>query len=174
MLALYRAGRQADALRAYRELRDVLVAELAIEPGPDVRDLQARILRQDPALDGPAPDLSADGLPMAPPTRYVQTSDGIHIAFQLVGEGERDMVLVPGLMSHVELIWEEPETADFYQRLAKLGRLILFDKRDTGLSDRAWHHVAGGADGGRTRGDAGGRLGPIRTGCWPRSCTPQW
>ena len=137
MLALYRAGRQADALRAYRELRDVLVAELAIEPGPDVRDLQARILRQDPALDGPAPDRSADGPPMAPPTRYVQTSDGIHIAFQLVGEGERDMVLVPGLMSHVELIWEEPETADFYQRLAKLGRLILFDKRDTGLSDRA-------------------------------------
>jgi len=137
MLALYRAGRQAEALRIYRELRATMVGELAIEPGPDVRDLQARILRQDPALDGPAPDLSADGLPIAPPTRYVQTSDGIHIAFQLVGEGERDMVLVPGLMSHVELIWEEPETADFYQRLAKLGRLILFDKRDTGLSDRA-------------------------------------
>ncbi len=47
------------------------------------------------------------------------------------------MVLVPGLMSHLELIWEDHETADFYQRLARLGRLILFDKRDTGLSDRA-------------------------------------
>jgi DNA-binding SARP family transcriptional activator len=54
MLALYRAGRQADALRAYRELRDILVAELAIEPGPELRGLHARILRQDPALDGPA------------------------------------------------------------------------------------------------------------------------
>ena len=55
----------------------------------------------------------------------------------MIGEGERDMVLVPGLMSHLELIWEDHETADFYQRLARLGRLILFDKRDTGLSDRA-------------------------------------
>ena len=54
MLALYRAGRQADALRAYRELRDILVAELAIEPGPELRELHARILRQDPALNGPA------------------------------------------------------------------------------------------------------------------------
>ena len=42
------------------------------------------------------------------------------------------MVLVPGLMSHVELIWEDRQTADFYRRLARLGRLILFDKRDTG------------------------------------------
>ena len=48
MLALYRAGRQADALRAYRELRAILIADLAIEPGPELRDLHARILRQDP------------------------------------------------------------------------------------------------------------------------------
>ena len=40
-------------------------------------------------------------------------------------------------MSHVELVWDDPETAEFYRRLATLGRLILFDKRDTGLSDRA-------------------------------------
>jgi DNA-binding SARP family transcriptional activator/pimeloyl-ACP methyl ester carboxylesterase len=137
MLALYRAGRQADALRAYRELRDILVAELAIEPGPELRELHARVLRQDPALDGPAPEQAAAGPDAVPPTRYAHTSDGIHIAFQVVGEGERDMVLVPGLMSHLELIWEDRETADFYQRLAGLGRLILFDKRDTGMSDRA-------------------------------------
>jgi DNA-binding SARP family transcriptional activator/pimeloyl-ACP methyl ester carboxylesterase len=137
MLALYRSGRQADALRAYRELRDLLVTELAIEPGPELRELHARILRQDPALDGPAPDRATPGPEAVPQTRYVQTSDGIHIAFQVIGEGERDMVLVPGLMSHIELIWEDRETADFYQRLARLGRLILFDKRDTGMSDRA-------------------------------------
>ena len=53
MLALYRAGRQADALRAYRDLRAILIADLAIEPGPELRDLHARILRQDPALDRP-------------------------------------------------------------------------------------------------------------------------
>jgi len=153
MLALYRAGRQADALRAYRELHDILVAELGIEPGPELRELHARILRQDPALASPGVPQAAgsadpeserpmpdppEGEPRAvPQTRYVQTGDGIHIAFQVIGEGERDMVLVPGLMSHLELIWEEHETADFYQRLATLGRLILFDKRDTGMSDRA-------------------------------------
>jgi DNA-binding SARP family transcriptional activator len=137
MLALYRSGRQADALGAYRSLREMLVAELAIEPGPELRELHAGILRQDPALDGPEPARASVAPPAIPQTRYAQTGDGIHVAFQVTGEGERDMVLVPGLMSHLELIWEDHETADFYQRLARLGRLILFDKRDTGLSDRA-------------------------------------
>jgi DNA-binding SARP family transcriptional activator/pimeloyl-ACP methyl ester carboxylesterase len=152
MLALYRSGRQADALRAYRELRDVLVAELAIEPGPELRDLHARILRQDPGLDGPAAHRAhagsgpgpgpaarvADAEPDAvPQTRYALTADGIHIAYQVLGEGERDIVFVPGLLSHLDLLWEADETAAFFRRLAKLGRLILFDKRDTGLSDRA-------------------------------------
>lgn len=148
MLALYRAGRQADALRAYRELRDILVAELAIEPGPELRELHARILRQDPALDGPAggsPGSHVEGRagPLGggdpgtvPPIRYAQTSDGIHIAYLVTGEGERDIVFVPGLMSHLELFWEDPQTAGFFRQLATLGRLIMFDKRDTGLSDR--------------------------------------
>jgi DNA-binding SARP family transcriptional activator/pimeloyl-ACP methyl ester carboxylesterase len=137
MLALYRAGRQADALRAYSELRSILISELAIEPSPAVRDLQASILRQDPALGcRPGRDANANA-EAAPQTRYVQSDDGIHIAYQVLGEGERDIIFVPGLMSHLELLWEEPETAGFFRRLAKFGRLILFDKRDTGLSDRA-------------------------------------
>jgi pimeloyl-ACP methyl ester carboxylesterase len=137
MLALYRAGRQADALSCYRTLRDILVAELAIEPGPELRELHAQILRQEPALDAPVRDQPGLGAGEVPQTRYAQTRDGIQIAFQVIGQGERDLVLVPGLMSHLELIWEDDETADFYRRLAGLGRLILFDKRDTGLSDRA-------------------------------------
>jgi len=131
MLALYRSGRQADALRAYRDLRALLVRELAIEPGPDLRDLHAQILRQDPALAGPA--LAGQDVP---PIRYARSDDGVHLAYQVLGHGERDIVFVPGLMSHLELLWEDPETAGFFRRLAGLGRLILFDKRDTGLSDR--------------------------------------
>src|SRR6202020_761388 len=71
-----------------------------------------------------------------PVTRYVD-SGGVHIAYQVLGAGPRDIVFVPGAMSHLDLLWEDAETADFYRRLAGLGRLILFDKRDTGLSDRA-------------------------------------
>ena len=137
MLALYRAGRQADALRAYRELRDVLVAELAIEPGPELRELHGRILHQDPALDGPAARQAGAGPDAAPATRYAPTADGIHVAYQVLGEGERDIIFVPGLMSHLELLWEDEETSAFFRRLSGLGRLILFDKRDTGLSDPA-------------------------------------
>ena len=55
----------------------------------------------------------------------------------MLGAGERDILFVPGLMSHLELAWEDPETSEFYSRPGGLGRLILFDKRDTGLSDRA-------------------------------------
>jgi DNA-binding SARP family transcriptional activator/pimeloyl-ACP methyl ester carboxylesterase len=146
MLALYRAGRQADALHAYRDLRAILADELAIEPGPALRDLHTGILRQDPALDRPAPgeqdvglrDRGQRGQPFpVPQTRYAMTDDGVHIAYQVLGQGDRDIVFVPGLMSHLDLLWESPDTAGFFQRLATLGRLILFDKRDTGLSDRA-------------------------------------
>jgi DNA-binding SARP family transcriptional activator/pimeloyl-ACP methyl ester carboxylesterase len=146
MLALYRAGRQADALRAYRDLRAILADELAIEPGPALRDLHTGILRQDPALDRPAPgepDAGHRGSAQrgqqfpVPQTRYALTDDGVHIAYQVLGQGDRDILFVPGLMSHLDLLWEGADTAGFFQRLATLGRLILFDKRDTGLSDRA-------------------------------------
>jgi DNA-binding SARP family transcriptional activator/pimeloyl-ACP methyl ester carboxylesterase len=134
MLALYRAGRQADALRAYRELRSTLIDQLGIEPGPELRELEAQILRQDPAL-GYRP-AQQTGARAQPETRYAENGE-IHIAYQVLGEGETDIVFVPGAMSHLDLLWEDPETASFFRRLATLGRLILFDKRDTGLSDRA-------------------------------------
>src|SRR5262249_2835584 len=115
MIALYRAGRQADALRAYPELRQILVAELAIEPGAELRGLHARIVRQDPALasraghDWPAGPAEGRGTaPGMPLIRYARTGDGIRIAYQVLGHGERDIVLVPGLMNHLELLWEDP------------------------------------------------------------------
>jgi len=70
-----------------------------------------------------------------PETRYEKSGD-VHIAYQIVGEGPRDLVLVPGWVSHVECVWEEPGFARFLGRLATFGRLIIFDKRGTGLSDR--------------------------------------
>jgi class 3 adenylate cyclase len=70
-----------------------------------------------------------------PGTRYARTSDGDSIAYQVVGDGSFDLVYVPGFISHVELWWAEPSIGRFYERLASFSRLILFDKRGTGLSD---------------------------------------
>jgi pimeloyl-ACP methyl ester carboxylesterase len=68
-------------------------------------------------------------------TRYAN-SDGVSIAYQVDGEGPPDLVFVPGFVSHVELYWEQPTVARFFRRLASFSRLVLFDKRGQGLSDR--------------------------------------
>ena len=70
-----------------------------------------------------------------PDTRYARSGD-VNIAYQTMGEGPRDLVLVPGWVSNLDVFWEEPAMARFLQRLASFSRLILFDKRGTGLSDR--------------------------------------
>jgi class 3 adenylate cyclase len=73
---------------------------------------------------------------MTPPeTRYARSGQ-IHIAYQVTGSGPLDLVFIPGFVSNIGLWWEEPEWADFFSRLASFSRLILFDKRGTGLSDR--------------------------------------
>jgi pimeloyl-ACP methyl ester carboxylesterase len=75
-------------------------------------------------------------MPTVPPeTRYAR-SGPLNIAYQVVGDGPCDLVLVPGWVSHVELGWELPPLARFLDRLASFARLIIFDKRGTGLSDR--------------------------------------
>jgi class 3 adenylate cyclase len=65
------------------------------------------------------------------------TSDDVHVAYEVVGEGDRDLVLVQGFMSHLDLMWDNPLMVRFYQGLTSFSRLILFDKRGTGLSDRS-------------------------------------
>ena len=70
-----------------------------------------------------------------PATRYAKSGD-VHIAYQVVGEGANDLVFVPGWVSHVEYAWEDPSFSDFLKRLASFSRLILLDRRGTGLSDR--------------------------------------
>jgi pimeloyl-ACP methyl ester carboxylesterase len=69
-----------------------------------------------------------------PETRYAKSGD-LNIAYQVVGGGPLDLIYVPGWISNVELNWEEPAHAHVLERLASFSRLILFDKRGTGLSD---------------------------------------
>ncbi|MDF2093476.1 adenylate/guanylate cyclase domain-containing protein [Knoellia sp. 3-2P3] len=71
---------------------------------------------------------------MEPQTRYARSGD-LSIAYQVVGDGPHDVVLAPGFVSHVELAWEQPALRRFLLRLAAFSRLLIFDKRGTGLSD---------------------------------------
>jgi pimeloyl-ACP methyl ester carboxylesterase len=70
-----------------------------------------------------------------PETHYVKSGDA-HIAYQVVGDAPVDLIVVRGYISHLEVAWESPALASFYRQLASFCRLILFDKRGTGLSDR--------------------------------------
>ena len=70
-----------------------------------------------------------------PATRYAKSGD-VHIAYQVMGSGPLDLVLVPGFFSHLDIEWEEPRFVGFLERLSSFCRLIRFDKRGQGLSDR--------------------------------------
>ena len=72
---------------------------------------------------------------MLPKTKYAR-SDDVRIAYQITGDGPFDVVWAPGTMSHLDLDWEIPQRALFFERFSKFCRLIRFDKRGTGLSDR--------------------------------------
>ncbi len=129
MLALYRSGRQGHALEAYRALRRVLDDELGVEPSPAVEELHGGILRQESQLD-----LTRQAVDL-PETRYVQHA-GVNLAYQVLGRGGIDLVFLPGYFSHLEVRWEEARLASLYRRLASRSRLIMIDRRGTGLSDR--------------------------------------
>jgi pimeloyl-ACP methyl ester carboxylesterase/DNA-binding CsgD family transcriptional regulator len=75
----------------------------------------------------------------AGPTTMYARSGQVHIAYQILGSGPPDLVLVPGFVSHVEAAWDWPYLARFLHRLASFGRLVVFDKRGTGLSDPMKH-----------------------------------
>ncbi len=70
-----------------------------------------------------------------PTTQYAK-SGGLNIAYQVFGDGESDLVYVPGWVSNIELMWDEPVLASILRRLASFARVIIFDKRGTGMSDR--------------------------------------
>jgi DNA-binding SARP family transcriptional activator/pimeloyl-ACP methyl ester carboxylesterase len=145
MLALYRSGRHAEALASYQTFRRTLADELAIEPSASLRELERLMLQQDPSVDVPARTKTpaaapAPGVGTVSPTpvgdvSYARSGE-TRIAYQVVGDGPVDLVLVHGWVCTFQPGWEYPKLAAFYRRLASMGRLILFDKRGTGLSDR--------------------------------------
>jgi pimeloyl-ACP methyl ester carboxylesterase len=71
----------------------------------------------------------------SPPTRYARSSD-VAVAYKVLGTGPVDFVWTPGFVSHVEHTWTLPALAEFYRRFAAFSRVVIFDKRGTGLSDR--------------------------------------
>ncbi len=81
------------------------------------------------AVDARLPDVGS------PPTMYTKSGD-LHIAYQVVGDGPGDLIYVPSAFGHVEIFWENPEVEHFLRGLASFSRMIVFDKRGTGMSDR--------------------------------------
>jgi class 3 adenylate cyclase len=72
---------------------------------------------------------------MEAPVKYAKSGD-VHLAYRVFGDGPRDIVLIPGTLSHVELTWERPSDEHLLKRLTAFSRVIVFDKRGQGLSDR--------------------------------------
>ncbi len=116
------------------------------EVGEELAALVALMLATDPA-DRPqdmgevhrrlvaAGSAEPAGVPV-PRTRYARSGE-LSIAYQVFGEGPVDLVYVPGWITHLELGWQQPRVAAFFRRLASFSRVIVLDKRGTGLSDRA-------------------------------------
>jgi pimeloyl-ACP methyl ester carboxylesterase len=72
---------------------------------------------------------------MRPDTRYARSGD-VHIAWQVFGEGDTHLVVVPPFVSHIENFWDQPDCARWLSRLGSFARVVMFDKRGTGMSDR--------------------------------------
>jgi len=72
---------------------------------------------------------------VVPEIRYARSGD-VSLAYQVIGDGPGDLILAPGFVSHAEVLWENRDVARAFERLASFSRLIIFDKREQGLSDR--------------------------------------
>jgi hypothetical protein len=72
---------------------------------------------------------------MQPETRYAKSGD-VHIAYQVFGEGPINLVIAPFFVSNVEHFWEEPDASRWLRRVGSFARVVMFDKRGTGMSDR--------------------------------------
>ena len=134
--ALVAAGNRAEAVRAYERLRAALRDDLGLDPAPETQAVYLDVLRDGgPARSGPAGDRAAATERRAGPVVRYARSGRVSVAYQVVGSGPVDLVLVPGWVSNLEMSWQEPHLSAWLQRIAGFSRLLLFDKRGTGLSD---------------------------------------
>src|SRR4051794_36215599 len=118
-----------------------------------------------------------------PKTRYATRSDGVSIAYQVLGDGPLNLVFCAGFVSHLDLAWTNPGITHFFRRLASFSRLALYDKAGTGVSDPIAHvptleervdeirtvmDAAGGGRGGPFGGGGGGAAGGLFPPTHPR------
>jgi pimeloyl-ACP methyl ester carboxylesterase/DNA-binding SARP family transcriptional activator len=130
---LHRGGRFTECVVLFQTLRRQLAQELGLEVAPSFHRL---------AADASARLAAASVWGAArPKTRYVDSGDA-HIAYQVFGAGKQDLILIPGFVSNVEIFWELPQLASFFAELAPHFRIILFDRRGVGLSDRGLENSA--------------------------------
>jgi DNA-binding SARP family transcriptional activator len=161
MQALYRAGRQPEALAAYQDFRRLLSEELGLDPSPSLQALHDRLLRHaegpppeasyrgddpgaadpDPGMPspGPATEIPDMGPPSPPPVeqdiRLCLTPDGVRLAYACVGSGP-PLVKAANWLTHLEFDWEGPVWGHLYRRIGARHRLVRYDARGSGLSDR--------------------------------------
>ena len=135
MLALYRCGRQAEALRAYQRLRRVLSEELGIEPSSVLQNLEQAILLQKPELDwAPA---GATRTVSVSETKYARTRDGVHIAYQCSGTGSIDLLELSTFVNSIAAPLDYPGLHRWLRRVGSFARHVRYDRRGIGVSDPA-------------------------------------
>ena len=124
LIRLYAMGGQfAAARRQYETCRRMLAEHLGVQPGEETTNL-FRMLEAPTFLT-----------PTRSQTHYVRSGDA-YLAYQTIGEGPIDLLHIGGFISHIEQLWEEPGLARFYHQLGQFARIIIYDKRGMGLSDR--------------------------------------
>lgn len=129
LMELYeKSGQHAAALRQYNECARILDQELGVSPQPETAELYHNIrLHRDTEI---TPQVLT-----RPEIKYVASGD-VHIAYVESGEGPVDILFISGYITHMEHIWELAEFVSFFEELASFSRVILFDRRGVGLSDR--------------------------------------